>query len=266
MGGAWLTGALDAIETATGWLPRRADHIVGTSAGAMIGALTAAGVPAREIPDLFIGKAQGTAAVDPMLRSRPLGAALRWNGGIPSPSLGSARLALNYLRHPGQVPVGMALAAILPRGPFSTEPLKETVRQVVPKGWVGHPNVWIMGCDIDTGERVAFGRKGAPAVDLAEAVAASCAIPGFYYPVEIEGRCFVDGGCWSASNLDVLEPLELDMVICLNPTSSLEQTSGWRDRIGNVYRNASGRQLGWRLGGCDGQAPGWCSFSPAWKR
>src|SRR3954451_15292877 len=44
-GGAWLTGALDALATETGWDPMEADRIVGTSAGAMIGALGSAGLP-----------------------------------------------------------------------------------------------------------------------------------------------------------------------------------------------------------------------------
>jgi NTE family protein len=246
VGGAWLTGALEAIEEETGWRPRQADHIVGTSAGAMIAALTAAGVPAGEIPGLFIGKDNdAAAAVDPALRERPVGAALKWQGGIPSPLFASLRLALTALRHPGQVPVGVVLAAILPRGPFSTEPLKDTVRQIVPDGWVSHRNLWLMATDLDTGERVAFGRQGAPIADLAEAVAASCAIPGFYHPVTIDGHSFVDGGCWSPANLDVLEPLKLDVVICLNPTSSLERSNRWRDSLSNAYRNASGRQLAW---------------------
>src|SRR5947207_10555808 len=45
MGGAWLTGALAALAESTGWDPQSADYIVGTSAGAMIGALIAGGVP-----------------------------------------------------------------------------------------------------------------------------------------------------------------------------------------------------------------------------
>ena len=45
LGGAWLVGALDAIAAETGWDPGSADRIVGTSAGSMIGALVASGVP-----------------------------------------------------------------------------------------------------------------------------------------------------------------------------------------------------------------------------
>ena len=44
-GGAWLTGGLAALAEETGWDPAEADYVVGTSAGSMIGALCAAGVP-----------------------------------------------------------------------------------------------------------------------------------------------------------------------------------------------------------------------------
>jgi len=45
MGGAWLTGGLDALARETGWDPAEADYVVGTSAGSMIGALCASGIP-----------------------------------------------------------------------------------------------------------------------------------------------------------------------------------------------------------------------------
>src|SRR4051812_40808072 len=45
IGGAWLMGALGALEAEAGWRPAGAEQIAGTSAGAVIGALAAAGVP-----------------------------------------------------------------------------------------------------------------------------------------------------------------------------------------------------------------------------
>src|ERR687886_1677047 len=45
MGGAWLTGGLEALATETGWDPASAERIVGSSAGSMIGALLASGIP-----------------------------------------------------------------------------------------------------------------------------------------------------------------------------------------------------------------------------
>ena len=77
-----------------------------------------------------------------------------------------------------------------------------------------------MTCDYRTGKRVPFGRTDSPPATVADAVAASCAIPGFYRPVKIGGRRYVDGGVCSASNLDLLAGRGLDLVICLNPLSS----------------------------------------------
>jgi len=128
----------------------------------------------------------------------------------------------------------------------SNEPLKETIRRVVPRGWTDHPSFWAIACDYTNGRRVAFGREDAPPADLADAVAASCAIPGFYKPVEIAGRRYVDGGLWSTSNLDILRNDQLDVVICLNPTSSLHPPFAWNpvERLSGVMRRASGRRLG----------------------
>jgi NTE family protein len=93
---------------------------------------------------------------------------------------------------------------------------------------------------------VAFGRDDAPRAELADAVAASCAIPGFFRAVEISGRRYVDGGVRSASNLDVLEDVPLGLVVALNPMSSLHagapRTLG--ERFASMVRQASGRRLG----------------------
>ena len=134
----------------------------------------------------------------------------------------------------------------MPRGIFSTESLRDTIRRVVPDGFGQHPNLRIVACDYATGRRVAFGRDGAPEADLADAVAASCAIPGIYHPVTIGGRRYVDGGIYSASNLDLLRADSLDLVICLNPTSTLHplRAINPRDAFNIAFQRASGRRLG----------------------
>ena len=134
----------------------------------------------------------------------------------------------------------------MPHGPISTEPLKETVRRVCPEPWAPHPNFWTVAVDYNTGRRVVFGRSDAPRAELPDAVAASCAIPGFFRAVSIGGRRYVDGGVRSASNLDVLEREQLDLVVVLNPMSSLHaaapRTLG--ERLAFAVRQASGRRLG----------------------
>jgi NTE family protein len=103
-----------------------------------------------------------------------------------------------------------------------------------------------VACDYATGRRVPFGRPGWARAELADAVAASCAIPGFYHPVVIGGRRYVDGGMYSTSNLDIVRHEDLDLVICLNPTSSLHPTRAWNpgEWVARAFRNGSGRRLG----------------------
>ena len=160
--------------------------------------------------------------------------------------MGSPELALKSLSRRGGAGAYGFLLSLGPRGMVSTEPLKEIVRRVVPKGWSPHPNLWLVATDYGTGERVVFGREGSPRADLADAVAASCAVPSFYSPVEIGRRLYIDGGVNSVSHLDLLAGQGLDLVICLNPMSSRYQPRGFRPlpRLQALLRSGAGRRLG----------------------
>jgi NTE family protein len=250
MGGAWITGALDALAKETGWDPATADYIVGTSAGSMMGALLASGVPpwfmrAHSEGETFDGlvDAEGQPAET---ADRSGGAVYGLHRGWPRPLLGSPSLVRKLISDPASVPPIAGLIALGPRGVISTEPLKDVVRRVVPSGWAPHPNFWAVAADYATLERVAFGSPGAPRASLADAVAASCAVPSFYHPVRIGGRDYLDGGVISVSNIDLLAGAGLDLVICLNPMSSRHQPSGLRPsaRIGAALRAGYGRRLG----------------------
>lgn len=253
-GGAWLTGALEAIATQTGWDPGSADRIVGTSAGSVIGAFTAAGIP----PWFMVAHSKGQSfdgLTGPDGRpaaeaDRAGGAVFRLHRGLPPVGPGSLRLGLSTLARPTRHTPLELTVGWLPRGFVTTDPIRDIVRRTVPFDWVEHPSFWAVACDYATGRRTAFGRPGAPDTELGDAVAASCAIPGFYRPVEIAGRRYVDGGVRSPSNLDLLAGLGLDLVICLNPTST--RAGGGAgikgvnplDRVMGLNRAASGRRLG----------------------
>ena len=77
---------------------------------------------------------------------------------------------------------------------------------------------------LDDGRRVVFGQGGAPVTEVATAVAASSAIPGFFAPVEHDGVRYVDGGVHSPTNLDLLEGLGLDLVVVSSPMSTVGGT------------------------------------------
>ncbi|MFM7212417.1 MAG: patatin-like phospholipase family protein, partial [Actinomycetota bacterium] len=57
---------------------------------------------------------------------------------------------------------------------------------------------------------------------LAEAVMASCAIPGWFEPVTIGERTYIDGGAWSATSADVAGAAALDEVYVVAPMVSFE--------------------------------------------
>lgn len=250
-GGAWLTGGLHALATETGWDPMEAKRIVGTSAGSMIGAIVSAGTPVwwmvahsagETIPGVLDARGRPASEAD-----RSAGAIFRPARACPPLGPGSWPLALRTLRSPRRYPPAAVLAGWAPRGFISTEPLKDIVRRAVgERGWSPHDGMRVVACDYATGRRTVFGRPGSPHADLADAVAASCAIPGFYMPVEIGGRRYVDGGMYSTSNLDVLRDAHMDLVICLNPTSSLHPTRAWNplEWAAGAVRGHSGRRLG----------------------
>ncbi len=75
IGFAWTLGSLHALATKTGWDPRRADHLVGTSVGAFVAALIAGGESPR------------SAAMDART------AAVYRRDGVPWPAPGSLRLS-----------------------------------------------------------------------------------------------------------------------------------------------------------------------------
>jgi NTE family protein len=100
--------------------------------------------------------------------------------------------------------------------------------------------------DTRSAKRVVFGREGSPEAELSKAVAASCAIPGFYRPVRIGDRHYVDGGVCSASNLDLLKDAGLDLIVCLNPTSTRAKVPARTPAaiVAGQMRAGAGRRVG----------------------
>src|SRR4051794_19234640 len=267
VGASWLIGALEALHDETGWDPTQAEAIVGTSAGAVVGALTASGmspaymaayVAGREVDEIADAAAragEGRERIDEalaMARSaeenggRPDGSGYRLARALPPIGPGSWRLPPRTLVQPQRHSTAAMLCGWLPRGFVRTDPISELVEAFVPGDWPDHDSYWAVAADYSTGKRMAFGRSDAPAAKVSQAVAASCAIPAFYHPVSIDGRRYVDGGICSPSNLDLLCDAELDLVVCLNPMSSLAQISGGSpgDRVGALLRTIAGRRLG----------------------
>jgi NTE family protein len=186
VGASWLIGALEALGAETGWDPREAEYIVGTSAGSVVGGLCAAGIPAELMVAYIAGRplaefaeAEGLekAVVEDLEQTarRSTGSEYRLALALPLVGPGSWRMALSTLMHARQHSPGTVITGWLPRGFISTDPIRELVERFISDPWPEHPNYWAVACDYHSGKRVAFGHPGAPAATVGEAVAASCA-------------------------------------------------------------------------------------------
>lgn len=248
LGGTWAVGALSAWQDSTGLNPMDVDIIVGTSAGSVLGALVASGVSTDELITHY---------KDQQVTSGPL-AGYEWDperatgGNRPGiPKLrgpGSPALIRSSLRNFGNLPATTMLSAFLPEGGRSLERIGHLIDAVSPLGeWSTHQNLWVVATDYADGHRVVFGRPGAPVAPLASAVMASCAIPGWFTPVDIGGRTYIDGGAVSATSVDVLAHTGVDEVYVIAPMVSFETDSPsgiqarlerrWRSQVTKVCRD-----------------------------
>jgi NTE family protein len=222
-GHAFHAGVLAALDDAIQWDARHAETIVGTSAGSIVGSLLRAGISARDLaaratdqplsPEGARLVARSEAAVPGGMPIRPE----RAGRGLPrmaAPGL-LARAALRpfWMTRPGVV-----LAGAMPPGRVPTEWIAAAVRPLYGSRWPDDA-LWLPAVRLSDGRRVVFGRGGAPRADVADAVAASCAIPGFFEPVTIDEIRYVDGGVHSPTNADVLASEQLDLVIVSSPMS-----------------------------------------------
>lgn len=71
-------------------------------------------------------------------------------------------------------------------------------------------------CDLETGEEVVLKEQG----DLIAAVRASCALPGVFTPIEIDGRTLIDGGVISNVPTKAVKKLGAEIVIAVDVMAS----------------------------------------------
>lgn len=212
VGAAWTIPMLDALQRQLKWDAREADILIGTSAGAVIASLLAAGVSVERMLESQSGAARDCV----WNHDTDSGGALPPRPALRFPAM---RLALQGLR--GKVGLLAGISGLLPEGRCDMRPFMRLIDSVVPPGeWAPHPACWIVTTDAKNGERVAFGREDAPAAPLNLAVCASYGVPGWCPPVRIGDGLFMDGGILSPTSVDLLLGSGVDEAIVLAPMAS----------------------------------------------
>jgi NTE family protein len=243
LGEAWMTGLLAGIEDASELDLRQIESFVGTSAGSIVAARLAAGATLRRPRSIAqagdAGAPSGTSHEDLL---GPAGAPLGFRalerleqtaGQLLAPVIGPA-LRLEQL--PGAL-VRSGVLAILPDGTRSLDELERSIERDQARF---DGRLRIVGVDRRSGRRVVFGAPGAPDASVAQAVVASCSIPGFFHPIEIGGREYVDGGVWSLTNLDAAPVGRRTELLCLNPIRGLPVAP--TSRLGLIGRAVRARE------------------------
>ncbi len=116
-----------------------------------------------------------------------------------------------------------ALGQLLPSGIFHNEGLEAWMRDWLTKD--GRTNDFrklgrtlrIVAVDLDSGNTAAFGCAGHEDVPISQAVAASCAIPGLYRPVQINGVDYIDGGVKKTAHISLAIRERCGLTVCVNP-------------------------------------------------
>ncbi len=246
VGQAYQAGVLAALEHDLGWDPRTAEVIVGTSAGSVSGTLLRLGVPASELAawavaaPLSVDSVPAAGLLDGEKPEFPPFTVDHWlrRWRLPSP-----QLIASVARRPWAFRPSVAAMTLLPTGRIDMIKLAPELQEAAPEAWPD--GLLICAARRNDGRRVVFGREGSPTASLPEAVAASCAIPGYFAPIEIDGVEYFDGGVHSPSNADVLRGMNLDLVIAVSPMSA---AGGLPRSIDGLYRYTVHRRLERELG------------------
>ena len=225
VGGAFHAGVLKALEDTWAIDARDVDLIVGTSAGSISGALVAAGLSPS---DLFRRETRQPLSPDgagllgaARARRGPKRQATAAIGAPMAPHVGMLGMMM-----PGSVSPGTAMASMLPKGKVPTSHVADIVRALFGSEWPSGVDLRVPVVELDTGQRVVFSKTG-PATPE-QAVAASCAVPAVFEPVEIDGTSYIDAGVHSSDNLDVLQGERYDLVVVSSPMGIAGMPSGTR--------------------------------------
>ncbi|RBY95860.1 patatin-like phospholipase family protein [Blastococcus sp. TF02-8] len=228
---AWEIGVLAGLAEA-GVDLTGADLVVGTSAGSVVGAQVTSGAPLEE---MYARQLEPPAQEKVARVGRGTLARYAWA------MLTSRGRDVEFRRRIGALALAAEKAGLTPT---EQERLDVIGSRLVSAEWPER-DLTITAVDAASGDFRTFDRRSG--VPLLQAVAASCAVPGVYPPVTIEGRRYVDGGMRSAANADLAQGYDRLVVLApiprgVGPLASVDaQVSGMVSRVAVVSPDQASR-------------------------
>jgi NTE family protein len=228
---AWEIGVLAGLAEA-GVDLSNADLVVGTSAGSVVGAQLTSGAALEWLYERQLEPPEREKV------ARMTRAALARYGWAMLRSRGKD---VEFRRRVGALALAAEKAGLTPP---EQERLDVIGARLVSTQWPERALI-ITTVDAVTGEFRTFDRDSG--VPLLQAVAASCAVPGVYPPVTIDGRRYVDGGMRSAANADLAQGYDRLVVLApiprgVGPVASVDaQVTGMVSRVAVVVPDRASR-------------------------
>lgn len=199
---AWETGVLRGIadeSPAVARLLTESDVLVGTSAGSAVAAQLSSG---RTLDELFDRQvAESSAEIDSGVDIEAITELFLTALGEPYEE------SLDRTRQQMQRIGAVALATKTVPAPVR----RDVIAHRLPSHDWPDRDLRLTAIDVATGELTVFDRESG--VDLVDAVAASCAVPGAWPPVTIGDRHYMDGGVASSVNLVVAADCDTAVVL-----------------------------------------------------
>jgi NTE family protein len=228
---AWEIGLLAGLAEA-GVDLSGADLVVGTSAGSVVGARLATG---EDLGEMYARQLEPATGERAFRLNRATLAQFGWA------MLRSRGRDVEFRRRIGALALAAEKAGLTPS---EQERLDVFESLLGGRDWPERA-LTIAAVDAATGEFTPFDRTSG--VPLVSAVAASCAVPGVYPPVTIDGRRYVDGGMRSAANADLAHAYDRVVVLApiprgFGPVASVDaQVTGMVCRVAVVSPDAGSR-------------------------
>jgi len=219
-----------ALRMATNWDPNQSEVIVGTSSGAFVSSLVRH--EALSLDSLVL-PSDDRDDVANRIRAHVY-------------SKGASTSVGKWVRYglvPGVRRPGLTLFLGSPAR-FSAEGVGDWVTTHIgvdaARSWPSAPTA-IVAYDLQSGARAVFGTDHAPEVPIADAVAASSAVPLIFRPYPIGDGLYVDGGVSSGTHADIVlghhEPLDLVLVVAPMAAEIQRQRARFHekmfDKVGN---------------------------------
>ncbi len=225
LGGIYEIGALRALDESLEGIDFNNLYVyVGVSAGAFVAANLANQLTSAQMCRIFVKNEADVHPFHPEVFYRPaFQEYMRRFLSVPGLLVEACSRFVSNPRDQSFLDALTVLSHALPAGLFDNEGLHEYLEHAY--SMLGRTNdfrllsrrLYLIAADLETSEAVKFGAPGFDHVPISKAVQASVAAPGLYMPVNIDGRCYMDGTLRKGLHASVALEDGADLVIAINP-------------------------------------------------